>query len=146
MQLINRENIEIVDIFTHIYGELLTSLTPHYEGTIEFKTLSKEENRYHDIMVRLGNVIYISKEESGMIGLTDTEMLAAIAHEIGHIVYNTRNWQSDCEHRADMLAAELGLGSQMIRAIEKILESRRYQKLTALLIQRIHFLQNMMRG
>lgn len=146
MQLINRENIEIVDIFTHMYGDLLNSLMPHYQGTIEFKNLLTDDNEYKDIMGRVGNVIFISREEAGKIGLTDTEMLAAIAHEIGHIVYNTRNWQADCEQRADMLAADLGLGSQMIRAIEKILDSRRYQRLTALLIQRIHFLQNMMRG
>lgn len=146
MQLINRENLEIADCFIHLYGEVLNKIAGHYEGRIEFKRLGREDNEYHDIMVRLGNSIYISEEEVGMIGLSDTELLASIAHEIGHIVYNTHGWQPDCELRADTLAAELGLGSQMISAIEKIIDSRRYNKLTSLLVERIHYLQNMMRG
>ncbi len=97
-------------------------------------------------MGRIGRTVYISDEEVGMIGLTDPEIFAALAHEVGHIVYHTHDWQPDCEQRADMLAAYLGLGSQMIAAIEKILDSRRFSKLTSLLIGRIHFLQNMMRG
>ncbi len=104
-----------------------------------------QENEYHDIMGRVSNVIYYSEEEVGRIGLSDTEVLAALAHEIGHIVYNTRGWQRDQEERADSFAAELGLGTQMIAAIEKIISSRRYHNLTSLLVRRIHFLQNMVR-
>lgn len=146
MQFINRQNIEIVDIFISMFGEPVSRLASHYTGSIEFKILEKDENTYDDIVVRMGNTIYISPEETGKIGLSDTEMLAVIAHEIGHIVYNTHSWQPDCEQRADQLAAMLGLGSQMIGAIEKIIDSRRYKKLTSLLVERIHFLQNMMRG
>lgn len=146
MQFINRQNIEIVDIFVRMFGELVSSTASHFTSPIEFKKLPEEENRYHDIMVSVGSTIYISIEESGQIGLSDTEMLAVIAHEIGHVVYGAHSWLPDCEQRADMMAAKLGLGSQMIAAIEKILDSRRYQKLTSSLIGRIHFLQNMMRG
>lgn len=146
MQLINSDNIPIVDSFIRLYGDVLSDKISHYDGDIQFRILKKEDNDYQDIMGRIGRTIYISPEEVGRIGLSDPEILAAIAHEIGHIVYHTHAWQSDCEQRADMLAAELGLGSQMISAIEKILQSRRYSKLTSLLVGRIHFLQNMMRG
>ncbi len=146
MQFINRQNIEIVDIFVRMFGVPVASIASHYTTPIEFKRLPKEDNRYNDIMVSIGNTIYISIEESGQIGLSDTEMLAAIAHEIGHVVYGAHSWLPDCEQRADMLPAKLGLGSQMIAAIEKILDSRRYQQLTSSLVGRIHFLQNMMRG
>lgn len=146
MQLINRQNIEIVDVFIRLFGELVSSLAPHFTEPIEFKILKDEENQYHDIMARVGRTIYLSPSEIGSVGLSDTEVLAAIAHEIGHIVYHTHAWQPDCEQRADMWAAQLGLGSQMIAAIEKFIESRRYRTLTSLLVERIHFLQNMLRG
>ena len=142
----NRDNIEIVDSFIRLFGGLINEIASHYKGDIEFRILREEENEFHDIMGRVGNTIYVSPKEVGLIGLSDVEMLAALAHEVGHIVYNTRGWDPDCEQRADMLAAELGLGAQMISAIEKILDSRRYNRLTAMLIGRIHFLQNMMRG
>ena len=146
MQFINRQDIEIVDIFVRMYGTLIEELAPHSVEPIEFRLLKDEENDYRDIMCRMGRTIYISPTEAGKIGLSDTEMLAAIAHETGHIVYQTNPWQPDSEQRADMWAAQLGLGSKMISAIEKILDSRRYKKLTSLLVERIHFLQNMMRG
>lgn len=146
MQFINKQNIEIVDIFIRMFGDSVSKIASHFTEPIEFKLLDKEENTYDDIVVRMGRTIYISPEETGKIGLTDTEMLAVIAHEIGHIVYYTHSWQPDCEQRADQLAAMLGLGTQMIGAIEKILDSRRYKKLTSLLVERIHFLQNMMRS
>lgn len=146
MQLRNRDNIEIVDSFIRLFGGLLEDLASHYDGAIEFRRLLPEENDFQDLMGRVGNTVFFSPEEVGKIGLTDVEILAALAHEVGHIVYNTRGWDPDCEERADTLAAELGLGSQMISALEKIIDSRRYRKLTSLLIGRIHFLQNMMRG
>lgn len=146
MQLINRDNIAIVDSFIRLYGEVVTELAPHFTHPIEFRLLDDSENEYRDIMARIGHSIDISPKEAGAIGLTEGEMLAAIAHEIGHIVYGTRSWMPDCEQRADAWSAQLGLGDQMISAIGKILDSRRYRRLTSLLVERIHFLQNLLRG
>lgn len=145
MRLINKDDIEIVDAFIHMYGDVLGKIAPHYMGDIEFRRLQQSDNDYHDMMGRVGNVVYYSEEEVGKIGLSDTETLAALAHEVGHIVYNTRGWQQDSEERADMFAAELGLGTQMIAALEKIVSSHRFGKLTSLLVRRIHFLQNLER-
>lgn len=142
----NCDGIPIVDSFIRLYGDLISSFAPHFDKTIFFKSLSPRENRFRDIMGRVGQTVYISMEEVGKIGLTDPEILASLAHEIGHVVYSTRNWHIDCEQRADTLASDLGLGTQMITAIEKILESRRYERLTSMLVSRIHFLQNMSRG
>lgn len=139
MRLINKDDIEIVDVFIRMYGDVIKEMVPHFDDNIVFKLLPPGENDYRDIMGRIGKTVYFSKEEVGRIGLSDTEMLAALAHEVGHIVYNTKGWDTDCEQRADTLAADLGLGSQMISAIEKIIDSRRYNKLTSLLIGRIHF-------
>lgn len=146
MKLTNKDNIEIVDAFVRIYGDIIKQKASHMDGDIEFRLLKEDENEYHDILGRLGRRVYFSPEEAGRIGLGDTEVLAALAHEVGHIVYGTCGWQPDSEQRADTFAAELGLGDQMIGAIGKILDSRRYRKLTSQLVERIHYLQNMMRG
>ncbi|MBD5357968.1 MAG: hypothetical protein HDR88_13330 [Bacteroides sp.] len=146
MKLINSDNIPIVASFIRLYGDVVSEVASHYDKPIIFRRLSSKENEYGDIMGRIGTTVYISEEEVGSIGLTYPEIFASLAHEIGHIVYHTHGWQLDCEHRADMLAAQLGLDSQMISAIEKILDSRRFPNLTSLLVGRIHFLQNMMRG
>ena len=146
MHFINRQDIEIVDVFVRLFGEPVAEEATHYNMPIIFKRLDRDDNRYNDIMVSMGNTIYISMEEIGSIGLSDTETLAASAHEIGHIVYGAHGWWPDCEQRADMLAAKIGLGNQMISAIEKFIDSRRYRPLTSELVGRIHFLQNMMRG
>lgn len=142
MQLINIDNLPIVDSFIRLYGEQVEKFGSHYKRDIEFHILRKDQNEFSDIMGRISNRIYLSPEEVGRIGLSDPEILASLAHEIGHIIYNTHSWEFDCEQRADSLAAELGLGSQMICAIEKILESHRFPRLTSMLVGRIHFLQN----
>lgn len=146
MQLINKDKLPIVDSFIRMYGDLIKRIAGHYHRDIVFQRLRADENEYRDIMGRLGNVIYISEEEVGKMGLTEPEILASLAHEVGHVVYGTHNWHFDCEQRADSLAGDLGLGSQMISAIVKIIASRRYRNLTSMLVNRIYFLQNMLRG
>lgn len=144
MKLINRDGLPIVNAFIRLFGDAISSLVPSCCGDIEFRLLRESENEYHDLMGRVANIIYYSPEEVGRIGLTDSEILAALAHEVGHIAYNTRGWQQFCEERADTFAAELGLGRQMVSAIERILDSRKYPALSSQLIGRIHFLQNVL--
>lgn len=146
MRLINRTDIPVIESFIRLFGDEVKRLAPHYEGDIVFKEVDESDNRYGDNMGRLGNCVYVSDREVGRLGLSDSEILASLAHEVGHIVYSTAGWLPDCEQRADSFAAELGLGNQMISAIEKILDSRRYSRLTSLLVERIHFLQNTIRS
>lgn len=143
MKLSNPHNLNIVDSFIRLYGNALGELGFSDDMEIEFLPLSDDENEYADIIVRLGRRIYLSEREIGRLGLSAPELFAAIAHEIGHIVYHTSPWDADAESRADTLAAQLGLGEQMIAVIEKIIASRRYRNLTSLLVQRIHFLQHL---
>lgn len=60
------------------------------------------------------------------LGLTESEQFAAIAHEIGHILYffleNKRDYpelQGE-EIYADKLACEIGLAAEMLSTIEKL--------------------------
>lgn len=139
----NIDNTGIVDGFLRMYGEYLEERYSDRDMEISFIDVDKgDDNQYHDIMARINNTIFISMNECGKIGLTDVEIFAAIAHEIGHIIFRADAFQADSENRADQLAAELGLGNQMISVIEKIIMSRRYPRLTTQLVQRIQFLSH----
>lgn len=149
----NKYGIEVVDSFLRLYEDLLkdkfSEIESMYEGSsqlpsrIEFLPLDDNENYYDDVVVKLDNKIYISGRQVGRIGFSIPEMYAALAHELGHILYRTHPWRFDAEERADSLAAEIGLGSQMISAIEKIIASRRFSNMTGALVRRIQFLKHL---
>lgn len=143
MKIINHTGIPEVEGFLRLFGSLLESRFSSEEYDIEIFNLSDEENTYGDILVRLGKKIFISKSQTKRLGLTTPELYAAIAHEMGHIIYRTHPWAADAENRADSLAAELGLGEQMISVIEKIIQSRRYRNITSSLVRRIQFLKHL---
>ena len=143
MKIHNRYKLPIVDSFLRMYGDLLQERFGNVDFDIEILPLRDEENSFGDVLVRLGKKIYISESQTGFLGLSEPELYAAIAHELGHILYNTTPWAPDSENRADTLAAELGLGTQMISVIEKIIGSRRYRHITRLLVQRIQFLKHL---
>lgn len=161
MKFKNYSGLQCVDAFLRLYGPALaekfdaskTSLGASSDAsevgnydTILLLPLKEEENEYNDIVVRLSNRIYISEKHVGMLGFSNPELFAILSHELGHILFRTHPWAFDAEERADTLAADLGLGSQMISAIEKIIESRRFRHLTSALVQRIHFLQHLARS
>lgn len=140
MNIYNPHKIEIVDSFIRLFQIPLNEKFPESNTDITLLPLPDGENEYDDIVVRLGNKIFLSEKQIGLLGLTQPEIYAAIAHELGHILYHTNPWVADSESRADTLAAELGLRDQMIAVIEKIILSRRYRHITSLLVQRINFL------
>ena len=150
-KFINKYSIPEVDSFLRLYGDALVKRFDEMRDfaddndelpeEIEFVPLSDEENEYNDVVVKLDNRIYISKRMVGEMGFTYPELFAVLAHEIGHILYRTHPWGFDAEERADSMAAELGLGQQMISVIEKIIASRRFRNVTSALVRRIHFLQ-----
>ena len=140
MKLINVDNIAIVDKFIGMYGD--SPVMKRNAAKVIFRKLRAEDNDYKDIMARLGNEVYISEEEVAKFGFTEAEIYAAIAHELGHVVYATRGWDPDCEQRADSFSAELGLGESMINIIEKLIYCRRYPRQVSQFVARIHYLQN----
>ncbi|MCM1152652.1 MAG: hypothetical protein NC328_03240 [Muribaculum sp.] len=142
MTYVNNHNIPVVNAFLRLYGETLQKKFADSDITINFLPLHDDENTYHDILARLNKQIYLSETEIGRLGLTNPEIFAAIAHELGHILYHTHPWGYDAETRADTLAAELGLGTQMISVIEKIIACRRFRHITSELVHRIQYLQH----
>ncbi len=150
-KFINKYSIPEVDSFLRLYGDALVNRFDELRAlaedkrelpeVIEFVPLSDEENEYDDVVVKLENRIYISKRMVGEMGFTYPELFAVLAHELGHILYRTHPWGFDAEERADSMAAELGLGNQMIAVIEKIIASRKFRNVTSALVRRIQFLQ-----
>ena len=147
----NSYKLPVVESFLRLYEdalvrkfdemrELAADVKP-LPDTIEFLPLADAENEYDDVVVRLGNKIYISEKMTGQMGFSYLELFAVLAHELGHILYRTHPWGFDAEERADSLAAELGLATQMISVIEKIIASRRFRQITSALVRRIQFLQ-----
>ncbi|MBD5172795.1 MAG: hypothetical protein HDS24_01855 [Bacteroides sp.] len=141
VNLIDKSSLPVVASFIRLYGPALREFFPDSDANISFHNLPESENQFRDILVRLGKKIFISPEEVGRLGLSNPEIFAALAHELGHILYNADAFAPDNEQRADTLAARLGLGSQMIAVIEKIIASRRFRHLTSELVRRIQFLQ-----
>ena len=146
----NRHKLPVVDSFLRLYGEdlekrfnemreLAEDVKP-LPDIIEFLPLADAENEYDDVVVKLGNKIYISEKMTGQMEFSYPELFAVLAHELGHILYRTHPWGFDAEERADSLAAELGLGNQMISVIEKIIASRKFSHITSALVRRIQFL------
>lgn len=143
MKLYNPFDLPVVASFIRLFGETITKKFEDNNTVITFLPLSDDENEYDDIIVRLGDKIYLSEKEIGRLGLSDPEIFASLAHELGHILYHTHPWGFDAESRADTLAAELGLRDQMISVIDKIITSRRFRNVTSSLVQRIQFLKHL---
>ena len=128
-------------MFIRMYGDVLSCMfADRGDFVVAVRPLPDADNEYRDMVARLGNTIYISERECGLAGFSDTDLMAALAHEIGHIVYGSLPFGLDAEMRADTLAFELGLGTQMKSAIDKIIATRRYRHLTSQLVRRLQML------
>ncbi|MDE7441335.1 MAG: hypothetical protein K2M69_04120 [Muribaculaceae bacterium] len=141
----NPYKLPIVDSFIRLFSEAIMAKGECRDIRVNFLPLSDRDNRYRDIIVRYRDSIYISGSEIGKLGLTEPEIFAALAHELGHIVYGMQPFGIDAETRADSFAAELGLADQMIMVIEKIILSKRFDGMISKLVQRIQFLQHLIK-
>lgn len=141
----NPYKLPIVDSFIRLFSEAIMAKGECQDIRVNFLPLPDRDNRYRDIIVRYRDSIYISGSEIGKLGLTEPEIFAALAHELGHIVYGMQPFGIDAETRADSFAAELGLADQMIMVIEKIILSKRFDGMISKLVQRIQFLQHLIK-
>ena len=138
----------IFEEFNQQYGDCLVS---HYPllGSFQVKIFSLDEylassenlpeiedirNQPYEVFVNKENVAIettnadIIHNESliRQLGLTELEQFAAIAHEIGHILYffleNKRDYPGlqGKEIYADKIACEIGLAAEMLSTIEKL--------------------------
>lgn len=141
----NPQEIPVVSSFLRLYGDSIKSKLSYDNREVTFHYLPDRDNDFKDPIARLGNDIFLSITEIGKMGFSYPEQFAAIAHEIGHVAYGTLPFGSDAETRADSFAAEIGLGSQMINVIERIIMSRKYRDITSGLVQRIYYLEHLIK-
>lgn len=139
----DKSGLPVVASYLRLFAPALRRQFDDRDIEIEIHELPDAENEFRDVAARLNRSIYLSVSETGRLGLTDPEIFAILSHEIGHIVYGTLPFGQDAETRADSLAAELGLASQMISLIDKFIASRRFRRLTSQLVRRIQYLQHL---
>lgn len=143
----NQEKIAIVYEFIQYYGNILvTSFQTNKQIRIHFRTLQK--NDFEDPMITWSNIIEYSPDVCEKLQLTNNEILAMFAHEIGHIL-DTKNpnvqddeiARENREIAADSMAQVLGLGDALASGLYKLLKSGQYPNEIDLLRKRICILK-----
>lgn len=93
--------------------------------------------------------IIINPTQIERLELTEEEQYAAIAHEIGHIIFrfsSLKDHYSDTlgqEVFADLVACEIGLHQQLLTIIHKLINSGMYADTFSLLCDRISFIESL---
>lgn len=82
------------------------------------------ENENHlDAFSISGNILYYDEFLCRKFNLTDDDCIACIAHEIGHLIDSTQRTENNGEERefnADKYVYQLGLGHNLISALNKM--------------------------
>jgi len=136
----NKSNLEIFDSFIEKYGNnnycqdkdivLISFEQPPYCG------VNKNDSPYEACF----NRIACSMDICAALGFSKEEMYALIAHEIGHIHYETRSMDCeilDKEIKADSMAKQFGLGDELASALQKMIDSGKYEDVKEDMQQRI---------
>ena len=79
------------------------------------------------------------------LDLTDSEQLAAIAHEVGHIMYfylEHKDYYPNEEAYADSIPCRIGLRDSIISVLEKLMFCGRYKDLEEMLKMRKPFISS----
>ena len=137
----NKTSIEAFDIFNREYGSKALSICPEL-GEIAiiavYHNESSDEGSFNDydalgfyydyLTTPKSAEVIINEEACNRLELTEEEMLAAIAHEIGHIKYTELNQTSTqgqvSEIESDDFAFSLCLGKPLIMLLMKLLKSQ----------------------
>ena len=137
----NRQNIEVVSNFINSYSALFNAAT-NEDITIIFRTF-QGSNSSNDPMICYVNIIEYSEEMCNKLGLSEIEIFAMIAHEIGHILdkINKRTDTIPREICADSMACVLGLKNAMISGLKKMIASNLYPNENEMMNGRIEVLE-----
>lgn len=145
MMLDNKTSNKIIDTFNYKYAQLLIDkcnvLSNH-----TILVLSKTQYQYCELYNEFKNVDYddtplwfvhssinddfviiIDFEFCSRLKLSDDEIMASIAHEIGHIMYYFHDNYDDNDDMlkeliADRYAIGIGLGKPLISTLEKLIK------------------------
>ena len=138
----NFSKLKIFDSFIKLYGENECC------KDIDIKLISFEQppfcgcNKYDSPFETCVGYIACSTDICLTIGLVENEMYALIAHEIGHIFYKTSLMPStvsilEKEKKADSMAIQFGLKNELSSALQKLIDSGKYEDVKEDLRQRV---------
>lgn len=145
----NPQNIELFKTFIEQFDKPINELVKIETITICF--INEQHKRYGFVgdanepfvtNTKINNPTPIGMNEivCGQLKLTQEEIFAMIAHEIGHILDKTlreANNQLERELNADQFAIKLNLSNQLKSGLEKFIESENYKDVVEDLSERI---------
>lgn len=138
MQYANKQNIAVISSFIGYYGHLLNEVM---DANNNITFLPLVDNPHNDPVMRYSNVIKYSEEICKRFNLSEIEVYAMIAHEIGHILDETNSETIPREICADSMAQVLGLGKALTSGLSKLIESGLYPDENDVMKERIKILE-----
>lgn len=138
MKYTNKQNIAVISNFIRYYGNLLNEVMD-VNNNITFLPLV--DNPYNDPLIRHLDFIEYSEEICKRLDLSEMEVHAMIAHEIGHILDETNSERIPREIIADSMAQVLGLGKALVSGLNKLIESGLYPDENDIMKERIKILE-----
>lgn len=140
--IINKTNLEVFDTFVQKYGQKALVLYPEFDD-IQIYAVSIFNTRYaeevdfyeHDSFGFYFNYIaepkyaeiIVNVETCRKMNFTEQEMMAAIAHELGHIKYTNINEVDEqdkfSEIYSDEFTCDIGLGKPLSSLLNKFINS-----------------------
>lgn len=136
----NKTNLDVFDIFSKEYGQKAIALFPDFKkiqiNAVYHNNSSDKDSFnkydafgfYYDFQSELKYAeIIINIDACMKLKLTEMEMIAATAHEMGHIRYteiNQTTYQGeDVELECDDFACSLGLGKPLYSLLKRLIDS-----------------------
>lgn len=141
MKFINEKGIKVVSNFIDRYSAEFNAST-NENTTIVFRSLPVN-NQHNEPLRCYANIIEYSEEISNRLGMSEIEIYAMIAHEIGHIMdkINNRTDTIPREICGDSMACMIGLRKPMISALKKMIASNLYPNESEMMNGRIDVLE-----
>lgn len=147
--IINKTNFVVFDSFNDKYSAKLLDICPilnkfhinvlsHFDSTyIEQTDFSNNDlfafyiNKGDEDVSSTYAEIIVNEGHCNSLKLTDEEKLAALTHEIGHIIMYFRADKEECQGQAeeiysDLYACKIGLGDSLCTLIHKMINSDEY--------------------
>lgn len=147
--IINKTNFEVFDSFNDKYSAKIIEICPilnkfHINVVVHSDSCYIKQTDFSDNDLF---AFYINKEEEdasstyaeiivneghcNSLKLTDEEKLAALAHEIGHIIMYFRTDKEECQGQAeeiysDLYVCKMGLGDSLCSLIHKMINTGEY--------------------
>ena len=148
--IVNKTKLEVFNTFNREYASKAISICPVLRKFQIVATNYDESSHIHDVDLKdyeafgfyINKVgiepsstyaeIIVNERVCERMGLSEQEMIAAIAHEVGHIIFYFKTNKEDFQGQAeevccDTYACRMGLAIPLCSLLEKLIDSGDYQ-------------------